>query len=167
MGLGPQRAANGVWIPSLRACTTCLCSWPDRNERVENEAMGSLCCSACRSVGFHQNLINYPPTPLVAGTREANEVYGFTLEHISTGETARDHSGRRKSDLISNKWRSCRGHQGRAFSYSPFPRVSPAMIHEHTVYIYIRWQCIRKPAGWLQLEIWTVVASWCLAEHII
>lgn len=42
--------------------------------------------------------------------------------------------------------------------------LNKAMIHEHTVYIYKRWQCIRKTAGWLQLEIWTVVASWCLAE---
>lgn len=45
--------------------------------------------------------------------------------------------------------------------------LNKAMIHEHTVYIYKRWQCIRKTAGWLQLEIWTVVTSRCLAERNI
>lgn len=43
--------------------------------------------------------------------------------------------------------------------------LNKVMIHEHTVYIYKRWQCIRKTAGWLQLEIWTAVAYWCPAER--
>lgn len=132
MGFGPQRAANGVWIPSLRACTTCLCSWPDRNERVEIKRQGHSAAPHLDQSGFIRTYLIIPS----CCWRERSE-WGLR-GRTGTCIHRRDHSGQGRSDLISNTYRSCRGHQGQAFSYSPFPRVSHAIIfNENIQVIYI------------------------------
>ncbi len=59
-------------------------------------------------------------------------------QNIYTPERLREITADREREIIiiiiiSNAWRSCRVHQGQAFSYDPFPRVSPAIIFNENI----------------------------------
>lgn len=59
-GLGHSGPLMVYGSPSVRACTTCLCSWPDRNEQVEIKQWGHSAAMHLDQLGFVRTYLIIP-----------------------------------------------------------------------------------------------------------
>lgn len=62
-GAWPQWAANWVWFSSVKANSTCLCSWLGRNERRGTKTPGHPSCLHFDEPGFVWNWLYHRPLP--------------------------------------------------------------------------------------------------------